>query len=184
MRRIVNFYIHIIQIKWWDWLIIVAVFCIAVWIARELIVDKKITKKQGIAGALLVLHITIFLMATVFGRVTNTFYYDYQFNITLLWKIRLMLEGNFTYFGEVTMNIAVMMPVGFLIPIIKKKHPLATTVLVGVICSIVVETLQYLLKRGTCEIDDIINNTIGVLAGYGLYRILILIKRKLQKKNS
>ena len=35
-----------------------------------------------------------------------------------------------------------------------------------------IEFLQYVTRRGLCEADDILNNAIGVVIGYGVYLVL------------
>ena len=37
------------------------------------------------------------------------------------------------------------------------------------------EVFQLITKRGYFEIDDLIHNTLGVVIGYGLYRLAVKI---------
>lgn len=36
-------------------------------------------------------------------------------------------------------------------------------------CSIMIEATQLLMSRGFSELDDVFNNTLGAIIGYGLY---------------
>ena len=38
--------------------------------------------------------------------------------------------------------------------------------------SAVIEITQYIFNLGWCEVDDVISNTVGALAGFALYIIL------------
>ena len=62
-------------------------------------------------------------------------------------------------------------PIGFLISWIWKLHPLKI-VLLGTLFSLGIEIAQYFLRAGLCEIDDIINNSIGTALGVGYCKIL------------
>lgn len=69
------------------------------------------------------------------------------------------------------------MPIGALaglvvtqIPQIARKWWKGWTVVLfaGILLSVGIEALQLYLKRGLCETDDIIHNTLGCLIGYGV----------------
>ena len=38
--------------------------------------------------------------------------------------------------------------------------------------SIMIELLQFILKRGLCETDDVIHNVLGAAIGFGIYCII------------
>lgn len=65
-------------------------------------------------------------------------------------------------------NIAMFMPIGFLLPLMSRKmqHGIRA-ILVGSFLSVLIEFLQVFLRRGT-DIDDVILNTIGTVIGYVL----------------
>ena len=70
------------------------------------------------------------------------------------------------------LNIVFFMPLGFLWPLLWPKKGWKSAVLGGFLLSLLVEVLQALTRRGVFETDDLINNTLGALLGYGLYRLL------------
>ena len=43
---------------------------------------------------------------------------------------------------------------------------------VGLLISVVIEVLQFVFKRGLCEVDDVIHNVLGCMIGYGVASIL------------
>ncbi len=77
-------------------------------------------------------------------------------------------DGVFTIYPEHVMNVAVFVPIGFFVA---KQKSLKTwkgwlaTICLGMGLSLVIEILQFIFKKGTCEIDDVINNTLGCLIG-------------------
>lgn len=78
-----------------------------------------------------------------------------------LWIFLYLLVGNIIWF----------IPLGFLIPIICRKIGLKKIVIYGLLLSISIESLQFVLGTGITEIDDLILNTLGVCFGYLIYRI-------------
>lgn len=71
---------------------------------------------------------------------------------------------------DLLLNIILFIPLGFLLPYLWPKLSGFKTVLTGLLVSVAIETTQYVLQLGCCDIDDIINNTLGSLLGYVLYR--------------
>jgi glycopeptide antibiotics resistance protein len=70
-------------------------------------------------------------------------------------------------------NIIVMIPFGYALPSLfgaGRKRPILY-VFVGMLFSILIEFSQYLTHTGTCDVDDVILNTVGVILGYLLYSV-------------
>lgn len=66
-------------------------------------------------------------------------------------------------------NMLMFVPLGVLLPLMNRRHfrHFAYAFLAGLILSTGIETTQYLLHLGECDIDDIIANTAGAVVGYG-----------------
>ena len=83
-------------------------------------------------------------------------------------------------FSNILGNIAIFMPLGYLLPLLFLKINNIYKVLSISLClSITFEILQYTLYLGSADIDDIILNTLGGIIGYGVY---ILIKKFINKE--
>ncbi|MFF0831101.1 VanZ family protein [Brevibacillus sp. NPDC003359] len=69
-------------------------------------------------------------------------------------------------------NIAVFVPLGFLLPLLfvsfKNMHRVFFLTLGA---SLVIEMLQFLFALGSIDVDDLLLNGLGGLVGYGLFRI-------------
>ena len=81
---------------------------------------------------------------------------------------------------NIILNILMFVPIGFMMPLlIKKCERWYITYLVGFCITLFIETLQLISKRGIFEVDDIVNNTLGCVIGYGIVMIFLsLFKRK------
>ena len=83
-----------------------------------------------------------------------------------LWSWRQVLSGNRYVLYMVIENIIMLMPMGLLLPfIINKRNAMIQTILFGFAFSLFIEVSQKVLNVGYFEVDDLLNNTIGVVLG-------------------
>ncbi len=69
-------------------------------------------------------------------------------------------------------NIALFIPYGIFLPyLFKCFRKLWKVLLIGMVTIVCVELLQFLTLRGSCDIDDLILNMIGIFLGYLMYRL-------------
>ena len=78
---------------------------------------------------------------------------------------------------DALMNVAIFVPVGFCTSVLLRRPMWLKILLLSSILSCCIELSQYILSRGVCDINDVINNTIGALFGYCMYRIVRTIRR-------
>ena len=108
---------------------------------------KKSTK------ALVALYILIILWITLFSRRPM----ESRIFRGLFWEIEM------GYWNNIIQNILLFIPLGFLIG--GKRGIIA-----GVLLSIGIELTQYIAVLGYCELDDVLNNTIGAAIGSFLFK--------------
>lgn len=78
------------------------------------------------------------------------------------------------------LNIVMFVPLGFLLPCgIQKMRSFWKTTLCGFGITVLIELAQKLTQRGMFEWDDVLNNTVGAMIGYGLFGICYLIGSKI-----
>lgn len=91
----------------------------------------------------------------------------------LIWQAIINIVG----------NIVMFVPLGFFIPYFwTKQRPFWRSMLCAAVCIVVVEIVQLFTLLGSCDIDDLILNMLGVVIGYGVYRIAILLFAKIEMK--
>ena len=171
---------------WWDLAILAAVFAVA--IAAE---GYRLRHGQGCRPlqALLLLMLLGYLCVYAF----LTFFYRSSFEtpqrmLQPFWSYAeaFSLEGGFHIVRlglarQILLNILVYMPLGILLPAIlrEKKNRILITLLSGFGLSLLTELLQYWTRRGYCETDDLVNNTLGCLLGLAVYLLGALLLRRL-----
>ena len=72
---------------------------------------------------------------------------------------------------QLSLNVVMTVPFGFLWPLVRRKRGLCRAVLAALLLSLCIELVQPLLPTARMsDITDLICNTAGGLIGYGLYR--------------
>lgn len=97
---------------------------------------------------LVALYILIILWITLFSRRPM----ESRIFRGLFWEIEM------GYWGDIALNILIFVPLGFLIG--GKRGIVA-----GALLSAGIELTQFVFRLGVCELDDVLNNTIGITVG-------------------
>lgn len=75
-------------------------------------------------------------------------------------------------------NLFSFVPIGLLTGIVFKKYRVLTALLIGLLVSLTIECSQLIWKRGTFDVDDLFNNTLGAFIGGLLVWVAISIMEK------
>jgi glycopeptide antibiotics resistance protein len=117
-----------------------------------------------IEGLFYLEYIVLIFFSTAIFRHTHS---ERQFNFTPFWSY-----ASCDSYEEIYMNVLVFIPLGFLLGWTFGKSSVVKTILAGLVISAIVEALQFFIKRGFSEIDDIIHNTLGCFIGYCLFLLV------------
>ncbi|WP_283245061.1 VanZ family protein [Qiania dongpingensis] len=95
------------------------------------------------------------------------------------WDVLGPLNASMNLIG----NIVAFMPFGFILPMLCLSNRRWYIVfLLGLLCSLCIESLQLVTRRGSFDVDDLMLNTLGSLAGYWCFLIAARFRRQLHKK--
>lgn len=73
-------------------------------------------------------------------------------------------------------NVIGFIPFGLALPIIFRRQVKGkTVVLLGMTMSVLVEAMQLIGRVGSCDVDDVILNTLGAFLGYIIYKAVRLL---------
>lgn len=153
------------------------VIAFAIWCIIVLLKQKQKTRK--IYSFLLFEYLLLFFFSTIVFRKNLE---QVQCEIIPFWSYFAIMKGRYDLIPEIFMNIIVFIPVGFCLPFSFSRVSCSLALLFAVIVSSLIEFLQFVLIKGTAEIDDIIHNTLGCLIGYGLSRICLVFIRLYNKR--
>ena len=143
----------------WLYVILFLALCISIWVIFTRKESIRIKVKRML-GVMFTEYLVVLLCFTIFLRkesenhvIRYEFFHDYLVNNMLLLKDALM-------------NIAIFVPVGFCSSVFLKHPKWVKILLISGILSCSIEFSQYILSRGYCDANDIMNNCIGGLLGW------------------
>lgn len=183
--------------------IIVALISMALWIIYRLynvVKNKRINIAREIILFIFFVYFLFLLLLTIFkgGRIEfsnqfNSFMYREHSLLGIINIVPIKETINTFMHSETGMrnslrnligNILVFMPLGFFIPLLFDKfNNLKKVLKVGCLSSLAIELSQLFVGSNVCDIDDVIYNTLGALAGFICYKTFETIIKKVNLKN-
>ena len=179
MKGIYNNFLGYIRISYhkllWVFLFAVLLYCLFHML-------KKVSSKRDVlCRVVLCVAVSFIFVMTLFSRSAG----DYTVTLRPFWSYRTACETeNAELWLQIIMNIAMYIPIGFALPgCFSRMNKLWKVLVLVLICSIGIETIQYIFSIGYAEVDDVIDNMFGTLIGYSLYVIFERCCRKLKKES-
>ena len=183
--RMVESYLKIISDSYGDVLPFIGVGMSIVFFLGTVLFLLFLGKRKGwrwSARLLLIECFFLLLSLTVLFRSVGT---TRSFNFTPFWSYRFIREGHELLLTQAIANVVAFIPIGLLLGISFPDIKWWKVLLIGSAFSLLIETLQFFLRRGFAEFDDVWHNGVGVMVGYGIYvGIAYLIKRQSKKRPS
>lgn len=141
---------------------------------------KKYCAKKIIISAIFVCYLIVVLEATMMDRLGvygNTVRFQVFSSYREAWNSFSMIEWR-----NLLLNIGLFVPFGFLLPILSEKLKNNwITYLMGFSISTLIEISQLIFGIGVFEVDDILNNTLGTMIGFGVYALIATVARRKRK---
>lgn len=140
--------------------------------------SKKLNKTRILIWSVFLIYIVIVLGATLINRApnsSNNYINTYVFETYMsIWYGYSSFE-----FRNLILNILMFIPFGFMLPLLFKKcEKFYITYFLIFGMSLFIEISQLVSKRGLFEVNDLINNTLGGVIGYGFVMVLLLFASK------
>lgn len=143
---------------------------------------KSVIKWVAFLTYIMILVYFVFF-AELFGRTQMAT--QYRYNLVPFKEIMRFITyfktlGTMTVLLNLAGNIIAFLPLGFFLPSVS-GHKMGFWSILCTSCalSVAIELVQLITKVGTCDVDDVILNTIGGILGYLTYKLYkFLIKSK------
>ncbi len=147
---------------------------------RHLRWGRMVRRVSG--GALLFAYAYVVLSQTLLGRSAHA---SRTAELGLLWSYRASLSfvggtigvENAPLLQQIALNVLLFVPLGALLPFVAPGAfdlPGARGALrvagASLACSCAIELTQWWLRRGLFELDDLLDNCLGALVGFAVYR--------------
>ena len=163
---------------------LINVMLVAVWIFITILFLKAEQERVHIR-LLLSLALSIYVLSVLYLTLLNRgMYEDMHYNLELFWSYKDMLRiPGYSYYKEIVLNILLFIPFGFLpVLLIKRINQVKVIIPLAFLFSLYIELCQLLFRRGLFELDDLFNNSLGALIGYGIsYSLHSLFTNKIDK---
>ena len=134
---------------------------------------KNITGKQILGGGIFAMYFVLILGVTLLNRTIKD---SYRMELMPFWSYReTFCNGNKALGIQILQNILAFIPWGILVPLLFERfRRFKHTVLSAAVLSGAIEILQLVFRCGLCELDDVMNNVLGTIIGYAIWRVAVL----------
>lgn len=138
---------------------------------------RKLLKKQLLFGGLFTGYVIMVLGVTFLNRSSH---FQGGINLSFLSSYR---EAWYTFsvrhWQFVLLNIFMFVPFGILLPLLHSRFQRAIWTFGGALLfTLSIETFQLITSYGIFEVDDIFNNLLGAIIGYGIFMGIFTSKGK------
>jgi len=147
-------------------------------------VDKRTKSRiRKIGWLLFLIYIALLVYFLFFSeRYGRTAGEEYRYNLVLFAEIKRFFRYRQYISQEMFIlnmfgNVAAFMPFGFFIPMLSGKRGLFRITCLSFELTLAVELTQLAAKVGIFDVDDLLLNTLGGLAGYLLFEIVYFFYR-------
>ena len=129
-------------------------------------------KKRGVQASALIFFVVYGILMICITVIYRRQFHQSHINLMPFWSYTAIMNGKEELIKQIIMNVLAFVPIGASLALGLKKAVWWQVVLAGCMVSVCVELLQFFYKKGLCEIDDVIHNSIGCLLGYVIFSLV------------
>lgn len=164
-----NFYLAFILVS-----ILAALLAVGYFIIYKKLLkgDKKLSERRIFIWFCLIGYLIMVIGVTFLNRGSRMFG---DTNLHFLSSYREAWNSfNSTKWKFIILNIFMLVPLGILLPLLNTRfRKLKWTLAAAFLMTLTIETAQLITGYGIFELDDIFNNVIGAIIGYGIIMVII-----------
>ncbi|MBQ4284047.1 MAG: VanZ family protein [Lachnospira sp.] len=143
--------------------------------------------KYAVFVAYIAMLVYLVLFAEMFGRTAVS--REYRYNLVPFKEISRFI----TYYHQLGFtavmlnlvgNIVAFMPFGFCLPMLSDRRTgLLKVTVFSFALSLAIELMQLVTRVGSCDVDDLILNTLGGVLGYACYILVCNMCRRFKQES-
>lgn len=149
--------------------------------------EKQKKYEKIVFRILFAIYVLLVIYFLFFAETTGRTLSDrtYHYNLILFKEIKRFIVyreqlGAFAVTANLLGNVLIFLPFGMLVPFLTKRFKqFWSVVLLTFEVSVLVELVQLVARVGSCDVDDILLNTMGGMLGFVCYAIAVRCRRKL-----
>lgn len=139
---------------------------------------RKITRYVMISGLLFSFYVSQVIGVTLLNRTITE---EARYDLNMIDVYRIAFSGNSVFMTQLIGNVIMFIPFGILVPICYQRiRGLLKIILVSFLASLFIETTQLYTHTGLFELVDLLNNTLGGVIGYFIYKIFYFIYKSIK----
>lgn len=136
---------------------------------------------RNVLGVLLAEYLFVVTCSTVVFRGVQSFKYA-RLELTPFWTYEAVIKHTpGVSVWDIVLNMVLFMPLGFLIKLLSPSISFFKILVFAILCSLFIETNQYIFEKGIAQFDDVMHNTIGAVIGWYFARMVMNLNTILQK---
>lgn len=149
--------------------IILFIFCTAILYFSRKKQKIAIGKKDVAVLLFFSVYMTFLLGVTLFNRHPEE---SYRLELQPLWSYIEMISNSDPFLGwQIFYNIVAFIPLGIFLPLLSSRmRSLRNVLICDILLSAAIECSQLIFKCGLCELDDVLDNAMGAVIGYAVWR--------------
>ena len=138
---------------------------------------QNVHQIRAIPALLLLVYLVVISYLTVFSRKSGS---QMEILLDFSYLSRAIRTRSLVPLEHSLMNIAMFIPIGFLFTAInpKKLNSASLVIPFGLMLSVMIETIQMILQKGQCDLEDLVTNALGAFLGMLLYRFIYSQQRQ------
>lgn len=142
---------------------------------------KRISIKRWLVGGMFTGYIIMVLGVTFLSRGPG---FENEMNLSLFYSYRDAWYGfSVRHWQFVILNIVMFVPLGILLPLLHPRFKKAGwTIGAAFLFTLFIESTQFVTKFGRFVVDDLFNNFIGGIIGYGICMGIIRLRERRVKQ--
>lgn len=147
--------------------------------------ESQKKKEKVVFRILFAIYVLLVIYFLFFAEMTGRTISDrtYHYNLILFKEIKRFIVyreqlGALAVTANLLGNILIFLPFGMLVPFLTKRFKKFWGVtLLTFELSLLVELVQLVTKVGSCDVDDLLLNTVGGMLGFACYAIAVRCRR-------
>lgn len=135
---------------------------------------RKVTRGTVVSGLLFSFYVSQVIGVTLLNRTITE---EARYDLNMIDVYRIAFAGNSVFLTQLVGNVIMFVPLGIFLPIcFKRARGVLRILLLSFLASLFIETTQLYTHTGLFELVDLLNNTLGGLIGYFIFKIFYFIR--------
>lgn len=159
--------------------LVIMLILVCLYVAGNICIEesrRSFTLRKAFFGLLLSFYISQVIGITLLNRVMEE---EVRYDLNFFEVYKIAFEGNSVFATQLIGNVVMFIPFGLLLPLcFESLDGFFRVLFVSLLFSLFIETVQLFTHTGIFELPDLMNNTVGGVIGFLIYRVVRWMVKK------